>query len=306
MDKKIDRNIIMDYIMVTIGITIAAAAVYFFLIPANLVVGSVSGLALVIGEVIPVSISTVTLVVNLLLLVVGYFVVGKEFGVKTIYTSLMFPGLIYIFERVCPNQQPIMNDPWLDLITYVLILGISQTILFRANASSGGLDIVAKIFNHLWGVPIGVAVSVVSSVVSLSAIFVYDIKVVVLGLIGTYLNGLIITHFTDAFNQKKRVCIISQKHELIADYILNVLMRGVTLYPRVGAYTRKEDLEIQIIIENNEVMGLIRYINEVDKDAFVTVGNIDFISGKWHTKKQIKENKKRLMANSNVAHQIDK
>ncbi|MGL4799890.1 MAG: YitT family protein [Cellulosilyticaceae bacterium] len=306
MDKKIDRNIIMDYIMVTIGITIAAAAVYFFLIPANLVVGSVSGLALVIGEVIPVSISTVTLVVNLLLLVVGYFVVGKEFGVKTIYTSLMFPGLIYIFERVFPNQQPIMNDPWLDLITYVLILGISQTILFRANASSGGLDIVAKIFNHLWGVPIGVAVSVVSSVVSLSAIFVYDIKVVVLGLIGTYLNGLIITHFTDAFNQKKRVCIISQKHELIADYILNVLMRGVTLYPRVGAYTRKEDLEIQIIIENNEVMGLIRYINEVDKDAFVTVGNIDFISGKWHTKKQIKENKKRLMANSNVANEVTK
>ncbi|MGL5675847.1 MAG: YitT family protein [Cellulosilyticaceae bacterium] len=306
MDKKIDRNIIMDYIMVTIGITIAAAAVYFFLIPANLVVGSVSGLALVIGEVIPVSISSVTLVVNLLLLVVGYFVVGKEFGVKTIYTSLMFPGLIYIFERVFPNQQPIMNDPWLDLITYVLILGISQTILFRANASSGGLDIVAKIFNHLWGIPIGVAVSVVSSVVSLSAIFVYDIKVVVLGLIGTYLNGLIITHFTDAFNQKKRVCIISQKHELIADYILNVLMRGVTLYPRVGAYTKKEDLEIQIIIENNEVMGLIRYINEVDKDAFVTVGNIDFISGKWHTKKQIKENRKRLMANGNAAHQIEK
>lgn len=296
IDKKIDRNTIIDYTMITIGITIAAAAVYFFLIPANLVVGSVSGIALIMGEILPVSISFVTLVLNLLLLIVGYFLVGKEFGVKTIYTSLIFPCLIYLFERVFPNQQPIMGDPWLDLVTYVLIIGISQTILFRANASSGGLDIVAKIFNHLWGIPIGVAVSVVSGIVSLSAIFVYDIKFVILGLIGTYLNGLIVSHFMDAFNQKKRVCIISQKRELIADYILNVLMRGVTLYPRVGGYTKNEDLEIQIIIENSEVMGLIRYINEVDKDAFVTVGDIHLMSGRWHTKKDIKENKKRLMA----------
>lgn len=294
MKRKINRDMMKDYTMITIGITIAALAVYFFLIPANLVVGSVSGLALLIGEVFPVSISSVTLVLNLLLLVVGYLVVGKEFGVKTIYTSLVFPALIYLFERVFPNQQPIMNDAWLDLVTYVLILGISQTILFRANASSGGIDIIAKIFNHLWGMPIGVAVSIVSGVVSLSAIFVYDIKVVILGLIGTYLNGLIVSHFTDAFNQKKRVCIISQKHDLIADYILNVLMRGVTLYPRIGGYTKSEDLEIQIVIENSEVMGLIRYINEVDPDAFVTVGSINFISGKWHTKQDIKESKKRL------------
>lgn len=302
MKTKINKDMIKDYIMITLGITIAAAAVYFFLIPANLVVGSVSGLALVIGEVIPVSISSVTLILNLLLLVVGYMVVGKEFGVKTIYTSLVFPALIYLFERVFPNQQPIMNDAWLDLITYVLILGISQTILFRANASSGGIDVIAKIFNHLWGMPIGVAVSIVSGAVSLSAIFVYDIKTVILGLIGTYLNGVIINHFTDAFNQKKRVCIISEKHDLIADYILNVLMRGVTLYPRIGGYTKSEDLEIQIVIENNEVMGLIRYINEVDPDAFVTVGNINFISGKWHAKKDIKENRKRLNIKNTYSH----
>lgn len=292
--------------MITIGITIAAAAVYFFLIPANLVVGSISGLALVIGQIIPVSISSVTLVLNLVLLIVGYFLVGKEFGVKTVYTSLIFPVLLYMFEHVFPNQQAIMNDPWLDLVTYVLILGVSQTILFRANASSGGIDIIAKIFNHLWDIPIGVAVSVVSGLVSLSAIFVYDLKIVILGLIGTYLNGLLVGHFTDAFNRKKRVCIISQKHDLIADYILNVLMRGVTLYPRVGGYTKKEDLEIQIIIENSEVMRLIRYINEVDKDAFVTVGNINFISGKWHTKKEMKENKKRRIVNGNRGYEADR
>ncbi len=289
MEKATKQDVIIDFCMITLGILIATIGVYFFLLPANLVVGSVTGLALVIIKIIPISISAATFVLNMGLLVIGYIVVGKEFGTKTVYTSVLFPVLLYIFEKIYPNQQAIMGDPWLELLTFVLILGVAQTILFNSNASSGGIDVVAKVFNHLWGIPIGTAISIASGIVSLSAIFFYDTKTVILGFIGTYLNGLIVSHFTDAFNQKRRVCIISKEHELIANYILTVLSRGVTMYPTIGGYTKKDGLEIQIIIENSEVIELIRYINDVDENAFVTVGSVSLIKGRWNRKKDIKD-----------------
>ncbi len=285
-------KVIKEYVLITIALTITAISAYFFLIPANLVVGSVTGLAMLVSQVIPVSIATVTLILNIGLLILGYFLIGKDFGLKTVYASLVVPFYFFVFEFVVPNPKPIMNDPWLDLVTFILLLALSQTLLFRVNASSGGLDVVAKIINKFFGVPIGAAVSMSGAVVSFSAIFVYDLNVVILGMIGTYLNGLVVNHFTDSFNQKKRVCILSEQYEEIADYIMNVLTRGVTLYPIVGGYTKKNSYEIQIVVENNEMIELLNFIKTVDENAFITISSVHSIQGRWRSRREVRELRK--------------
>ncbi len=287
------NKLLKEYVIITIALTITAISAYFFLIPANLVVGSVTGIAMLISQVAPVSIATVTLILNIGLLILGYFLIGKDFGMKTVYASLVVPVYFFVFEYFVPNPKPIMNDPWLDLVTFILLLALSQTLLFRVNASSGGLDVVAKILNKFLGIPIGAAVSMSGAVVSLSAIFVYELNVVILGMIGTYLNGLVVNHFTDSFNQKKRVCILSERYEEIADYIMNVLTRGVTLYPIVGGYTKKSGYEIQIVVENNEMMELLNHVKAVDENAFISISSVHSIQGRWRSKREVRQLRKQ-------------
>ncbi len=287
---KIDpKKIILEYSLITLAMIISTIAAYFFMIPGNIIIGSVTGIAMIISAVTPIPMSVVTLILNIALLVIGYFVVGKDFGTKTVYTSILFPFLLYVCEIFFPNQQSIMEDPWLDLVSFILIFAVAQSILFRINASSGGLDVVAKIVNITTGMPIGAAVSLVGSVVSLSAIFAYEPKTVILGLIGTYLNGIMINHFTDSFNQKKRICILSPEYEVISRFIMNKLGRGVTLYPMMGAYTKREGYEIQIVIENNQLMDVINFVKSVDENAFISISSVNSIHGRWRSRKEIRQ-----------------
>ena len=268
---------IYEWIMITIATAIVAAAVFFFLIPSHVSVGSISGLAIVIGNFISMPISVITMVLNVGLLVIGFIFVGREFGGKTVYTSVLLPVIIGVFEKIFPNNASITADPFLDMICYVFVVSIGLAMLFNRNASSGGLDIVAKLMNKFLHMDLGNAMSVSGMVVALSSALVYDKKIVVLSVLGTYLNGIVLDHFIFGFNLKKRVCIVSRKEEEIRDFILHQLHSGATVYEAYGAYNLEPRREIITIVEKNEYAKLMTFIEKTDPAAFVTVYTVNKI-----------------------------
>lgn len=275
MKKRMET--VWEFAMITIATTIVAAAVFFFLIPSHVSVGSISGLAIVIGNFIPLPISAITMILNVALLIVGFLFVGREFGGKTVYTSILLPVVIGIFEKIFPNNTSITADPFLDMICYVFVVSIGLAMLFNRNASSGGLDIVAKLMNKFLHMDLGNAMSVSGMVAALSSALVYDKKIVVLSVLGTYLNGIVLDHFIFGFNLKKRVCIVSQKEEEIRNFILHELHSGATVYEAYGAYNLQPRREIITIVDKNEYAKLMTFIEKTDPTAFVTVYTVNKI-----------------------------
>ena len=260
-----------EFIVITFATLIVSAAVFFFLIPSQVSVGSISGLAMILGNIIPLHISIITFILNGLLLIIGFLLIGKEFGAKTVYTSLLLPLFLRIFEIWFPDFSPINGDPFLDMVCYIFVVSIGLAILFRENASSGGLDIVAKLLNKYFRMDMGKAMALPGMCVALSSILFYDKKLVVLSLLGTYLNGLVLDHFIFGLNLKKRVCIISEKEAEIRSFILNRLHSGATIYEGRGAYDGQPKTEIITIVDKNEYALLMSYLLKTDPSAFVTV-----------------------------------
>ena len=257
-------DLIKDYCVITLGIFIAAVGVFFFLVPSGLAVGSVSGLALVLSHFMPLTISVITMILNVGLLLLGFLFIGRDFGVKTIYTSLMLPVFLGIFEVIFPNFSSMTEDPFLDMLCYLFVVSIGQAILFQCNASSGGLDIVGKIINKFFHMELGKAISMCGLCVALLSILVSDRKAVILSILGTYLSGIILDHFIFGFNLKRRVCIIS-------DFILKNLHSGATIYDAYGAYHNQVRKEIVTIVNKSEYSQLMNFLSKTDKDAFITV-----------------------------------
>ena len=205
------RNTIKEFTIITIGTIIVAAAVFFFMMPSHVSVGSGAALAMVLSNYIPLSVSVITLIMNVGLLIIGFLLVGPEFGIKTVYCSILMPLIMGLFEILFPNFQSITQDPFLDVVCYILVVGVGLAILFPRNASSGGLDIVAKIMNKYLRMDLGKAMSISGMLVALSSALCYDSKTVVLSLLGTYFGGIIVDHFIFDNNIKRRVCVISPK-----------------------------------------------------------------------------------------------
>ena len=260
-----------EFIVITFATLIVSAAVFFFLIPSQVSVGSISGLAMILGNIIPLHISIITFILNGLLLIIGFLLIGKEFGAKTVYTSLLLPLFLRIFEIWFPDFSSINGDPFLDMVCYIFVVSIGLAILFRENASSGGLDIVAKLLNKYFRMDMGKAMALPGMCVALSSILFYDKKLVVLSLLGTYLNGLVLDHFIFGLNLKKRVCIISEKEAEIRSFILNRLHSGATIYEGRGAYDGQPKTEIITIVDKNGYALLMSYLLKTDPSAFVTV-----------------------------------
>ena len=260
-----------EFTVITFATLIVSAAVFFFLIPSQVSVGSISGLAMILGNIIPLHISIITFILNGLLLIIGFLLIGKEFGAKTVYTSLLLPLFLRIFELWFPDFSSINGDPFLDMVCYIFVVSIGLAVLFRENASSGGLDIVAKLLNKYFRMDMGKAMALPGMCVALSSILFYDKKLVVLSLLGTYLNGLVLDHFIFGLNLKKRVCIISEKEAEIRSFILNRLHSGATIYEGRGAYNGQPKTEIITIVDKNEYALLMSYLLKTDPSAFVTV-----------------------------------
>ena len=290
-----------ELVIMTVAMLIAAAAVYYFLMPSNLVIGSITGLSMVISGLfglagLTVKVSVVVTIINALLLVMAWFLIGHEFGAKTVYTALILGPFIEFWERVLPVERimepgstSLMGDPWFDLLCFVLVLSASQTILFNINASTGGLDILAKIVNKYLHFDIGTSVSVAGALICCTAFFINPFRMVVIGLIGTWINGLALDYFTASLNRRKRVCIISSRYEEVRKYIIEDLQRGCSLYNVTGGYNGHQNVEIQSLLTQDEFANLMNYMKENDIHGFITAGNVSEIYGDWNQKTRHKK-----------------
>ena len=236
--------------ILTAAVAIIAAAVYFFLVPSHASVSSISGLGIVLSNFIPLPLSAITMILNVVLLIIGFFTCGKEFGVKTVYTSVALPVFLGIFERIFPDYESLTGSQELDVLCYILVVSVGLSILFNRNASSGGLDIVAKIMNKYLHMELGKAMSLSGMCVALSAALVYDKKTVVLSILGTYFNGIVLDHFIFDHDMKRRVCIVTEK---------------------------EEELRRFIIEDKAEYQKLMNYISREDPHAFITVYTVSDI-----------------------------
>ena len=262
---------VRELAILTGAVAIIAAAVYFFLVPSHASVSSISGLGIVLANFVPLPLSAITMILNVVLLVIGFLTCGREFGAKTVYTSILLPAFIGLFERLFPNLGSLTDSQELDVLCYILVVSVGLSILFNRNASSGGLDIVAKIMNKYLHMDLGKAMSLSGMCVALSAALVYDKKTVVLSVLGTYFNGLVLDHFIFDQNIKRRVCIITVKEEELRRFIIEDLHSGATVYESYGAYNMQKRREIITIVDKAEYQKLMSYMNREDPQAFITV-----------------------------------
>lgn len=267
-------NIIKETLILTVAVGIIGAAVYFFLVPSHTLVSSISGLGIILSNFVPLPLSAITMILNVVLLIIGFLTCGKEFGVKTVYTSIMLPVFLALFEILFPNFVSFTNSQELDVLCYILVVSVGLSILFNRNASSGGLDIVAKIMNKYLHMELGKAMSLSGMCVALSAALVYDKKTVVLSILGTYFNGIVLDHFIFDHNIKRRVCIITPKEEELRKFIIHELHSGATVYEAYGAYNMEKSHEIITIVDKVEYQKLMKFINTLDPKAFITVYNV--------------------------------
>lgn len=275
MKKKLNyADIVKEIVILTVAVAIIAAAVYFFLVPSHTSVSSISGLGIVLSNFVPLQLSAITMILNVVLLIIGFFTCGREFGVKTVYTSVMLPLFLGLFEIIFPNFGSMTDSQELDVLCYILVVSVGLSILFNRNASSGGLDIVAKIMNKYLHMELGKAMSLSGMCVALSAALVYDKKTVVLSILGTYFNGIVLDHFIFDNNIKRRVCIITKKEEELRQFIIHDLHSGATIYEAIGAYNMEKRREIITIVDKGEYQKLMKFINQEDPKAFITVYNV--------------------------------
>ena len=288
-----------ELFIMTFGMLMAAAAVNYFMIPSKLVLGSITGLSIVVSNIaatfgVTLKVSLVITVINAILLLLAWVLIGKEFGAKTVYTALILGPLIEFWQKVLPyekliepGQTSVMGDIWFDLLAFVLIVSISQTILFHINASTGGLDILAKIVNKYLHFDIGTSVTVAGAIICCTAFAINPFRLVVIGLVGTWINGLAVDYFTAGLNRRKRVCIISDNHEPIRDYIVNTLHRGCSMYEVAGGYNRDKRIEIQSLLTKDEFASLMDFIKRRNINSFITAGNVSEVYGLWNENKKI-------------------
>ena len=275
MNKKLNyKDLAKEALILTGADAIVAAAVYFFLVPSHASVSSISGLGIVLSNFIPLPLSAITMIMNVVLLIIGFITCGKEFGAKTFYTSVMLSVFLALFEALFPNAGSLTGSQELDVLCYILVVSIGISILFNRNASSGGLDIVAKIMNKYLHIELGKAMSLSGMCVALSAALVYDKKTVVLSVLGTYFNGIILDYFIFDYNKKRRVCIITEKEEALRQFIINDLHSGATIYEAIGAYNFEKHNEIITIVDKSEYQKLMSFINREDPKAFITIYNV--------------------------------
>ena len=268
------RYTIKEFAIITIGLAIVAAAAFFFMMPSHVSVGSIAALAMVLSNFVALPVSVLTLIMNVVLLIIGFLLIGKEFGGKTVYCAILLPVFLGIFDKLFPDFQSIAQDPLLDVICYILLVGVGLSILFSRNASSGGLDIVAKIMNKYLRMDLGKAMSYSGMAVALSSALCYDSKTVVLSLLGTYFGGMLIDNFIFGINIKRRVCVISTELDDFVSFVLHDLHSGATLNAIMGAYGKETKMEMVTIVDKQEYRQLMDYIRKVDPKAFVTVYSV--------------------------------
>lgn len=320
MNKKLQEAI--DYVktfkfwkelvIMILGMMVCAAAVYYFLVPSKLIIGTISGLSIVLNQLMGnvLSLGTLIMIINIILLILAFILIDREFGFKTVFTALILGPLTDFWAWVFPwdaknaageyilasyngviNDYSVMGDPWLDLCCFVLLLSASQALMFSINASTGGLDILAKIVNKYLHFDIGASVSVAGAVICCTAFAINPFRMVIIGLIGTWINGLVVDYFTATLNNHKRLCIVSKDYERIRKYIIEELHRGCTLYEVTGGYTGEKSIELEVLLNKDEFSKILAWMKNEKIEAFSTAGNVSEVYGYWSSGRKHKARK---------------
>lgn len=296
-----------ELVIMTLGMAVTAAAVYYFLVPSKLIIGTISGLSIVLVNIfanfgIEMNLGNLIMIINVILLILAFILIDREFGFKTVYTALILGPLTNFWDAVYPwtkiandnlvtGTPSVMGDPWLDLCCFVLLLSAAQALMFSINASTGGLDILAKIVNKYLHFDIGASVSVAGAVICCTAFFINDFRMVIIGLIGTWINGLVVDYFTATLNNHKKLCIVSKDYERIRKYIIEELHRGCTLYEVTGGYSGEKSIELEVLLSKDEFSKILGWMKEEKIEAFSTAGNVSEVYGYWSSGKKRKARK---------------
>lgn len=288
----------VELVIMTLGMFLGAAGIYFFMIPSKLIVGSITGLSIVLAKIFPImSVGTMIFIINLILLVLAFVLIGNEFGAKTVYTALILGPMIDLLAKFFPMQESLfaiqvagetISNPWFDLLLFVIILSASQSILFSINASTGGLDIMAKILNKFTGLNIGTAVSIAGGIICCTAFAINDVNLVLIGLLGTWLNGLILNNFMSGISSKTRVFIISKEYHKIQDFVIKEIGRGVTLHEIIGGYSNEKSIQLEILLARDEFGKLMEFMSKNNIPSFVTTDSVNEVYGLWNKKSKIR------------------
>ncbi len=285
-----------ELFVMTAGMFVAAVAVYFFLIPSKLIIGSITGLSLVCAKILPImSVGTYIFIINGILLVLSFILIGNEFGIKTVYTALILGPMVDLLGKLYPITESIfaqhiagtdqvITNPWFDLITFVLVLSASQSILFSINASTGGLDILAKIINKYLHVSLGTSVTIGGGLICCTAFAINPPALVIIGLIGTWVNGAIVNYFMAGMNSKIRVHVITDDHEKLLNFILNDVKRGVTIHEVTGAYENVKRVQLETIVTEDDLSKIIDFMHNEDIKSFMSCDTVSAVYGIWNKK----------------------
>jgi len=269
-----------DYLIVTIGTLVLTFGLSVFLIPADLAVGGITGFAMIINRLFPtLSIGGVMLVSNIVLFILGFLLIGKQFGAKTIYASLALSGMIWVFEKLAPLDGPIVEDTFLNLFFGILIGGIGLAIVFNQNASTGGTDILAKIINRFFNFEIGKSLLMADFLIVLFAMKIYGLEPGLYAMFGVIMNAFLIDNLIEGMNNKINVRIISSKSDEIKTFIIKELDRGATIFTAEGAYSSSQVKIISTVLNRRQFIRIKAYIKAIDNNAFVTVANVKEVIG---------------------------
>ncbi len=276
-----DLRKLKEFLLINLGLMLVAAGIHFFKVPNHFATGGVSGLAIVIQHFFPtVNVGPLMLLINILFLIFGYVLIGRNFGSKTVYSSFTLSGMVWLLGKVWPLTAPFTQDTMLELILSILLPAVGSAIAFNLNASTGGTDIVAKVLNQRTDLDIGKALLLADLVITILAGFVYGIRIGMYSFLGSILKGFVIDSVIEGLNLRKQLVIISTKPEPIQKYITQVLHRGATIHTAYGAFTHDPKHVITTVVNRGQAVALRKFIREVDPQSFITITNTSEIIGK--------------------------
>lgn len=278
---------VKKFLKINFGLTLLTIGLYFFLLPAKLAVGGVSGFAVVLNHCIPsLPVGAIMLICNIILFITAFIFLGKEFGGYTIYTSLALSGFIALLEKMIPMPQPLVDDLLINLLYGIVISGIGMGIIFYQNASTGGTDIIAKIINKFFGMEIGKALLISDFFIVATAAITFGLKLGMYALLGIAINAVVIDNLIAGFDKNLNIIINSKFHREINDYIIKEMDRGTTLYYAEGGFSKEEKVLISSVVSKSEYVKIKKFVTNLDPKVFMTLNFVSEVHGYGFTKQQ--------------------
>lgn len=274
------KSKLKNFSLLTISTLIMAVGIYFFKFTNNFTFGGITGIAVLVAKFLPISASDFSFVVNILLLIIGWIVLGKSFAEKTAYSTILLSVSLSLLERIYPMSHPLTNEPLLELIFAILLPALGSAILFNIGASSGGTDVIAMILKKYTSVDIGKGLMISDLIFTLAGFLVFNVKTGLYSLFGLIMRSALIDNFIESFNRSKYFHVVTSNATCICDFIPNDLQRGATIVNATGAFTGDDKYIILTVLSPSQAVKLRNFIKEHDPKAFLLVSNTSEIIGK--------------------------